>query len=232
MKRPIKTYTSRSLQRLSAVLLLILGLAVTGCDMLDSNAVEDDAPAIHTSQGLYEDIQPLGPPAEAPGNEPTVLGPPEDAPGDEPVILGPPEDAPNTQDPHANSIRVIEETHLLGPPAEAPAENLLGLWEFAEGHMTAGKKRWLPLVTFKANGRVRLETECAVYKGSFSTTSQGGLTISGIAMQHQHCNTLVEDSLVGALQAATAYKTSEAHLFIVFSGGELMFEKKANPAQY
>ena len=69
MKRPIETLSPNTLQRLSAVLLLILGLAATGCDMLDSNAVEDEPHTIHTSQGLYEDIQPLGPPAEAPGDE-------------------------------------------------------------------------------------------------------------------------------------------------------------------
>ncbi len=246
MKRYVETPSSHTFQHLSAVLMLVIALAATGCDMIDSNAVEDDAPAIEASQGLYKDIHPLGPPVEAPGDdttvlgppeeepgdEPTVLGPPEEAPGDEPTLHGPPVEAPGAQGPHANSIKMIEETHLLGPPVEAPAENLLGLWEFAEGRMTAGKKRWLPLVTFKANGRVLLETECAIYKGSFSSTRHGGLTISALEMKRELCNTLVEDPLVAALQAATAYKTTEAQLFIAYSGGELVFNNSISPAQY
>jgi len=236
MKRYTENHTA--LRRLAVVLLLILGLAATGCDMLDVNVVEDDpAPMLSASPGEDEAKQIIGPPDEAPGevdantryvnmNEAVVITlPPHVArvPSDDDkntlggkwinqaVIIGPPEEAPGDDGP------------FTSPPDEAPAEDLLGTWTFVEAQTTSGKKRWSPLVTFEADGRVRLETQCAIHEGVFSSTSQGQLTVSALELHHQLCNTLVEDPLVAALQAATSYKIVANQLFIACGDKELVF---------
>ena len=196
--------------RFVVIALFTVSLITTGCDFVDSNTVMDEAPMdesrhlLMSTDTFHQVAQ-----TEAPLDETRLL------------LALPTETLHHVTQTEAPCVKVKQggafvclnedgANRYVGPPNIVPLwHNLVGTWQYVEAGVRSNKT-----VTFTLDQRIRVETVCQTHEGPFSSESKDQLSIAQLTLIHQTCAPLVEDPLMGMLEAATGYRVQDGRLLI------------------